>query len=113
MIERNPPPGGGFLFTMFPHQEPGRRGLPSKNLYQVLRGGSSSSGFLMREHSKRETLSEGGGCCDQSAYSEAKGLELSNAPSVEGRHLPAVEQSAWSEAKALQWSQGTRVQRSA
>jgi len=22
LIERNPPPRGGFLFTMFPHQEP-------------------------------------------------------------------------------------------
>ena len=41
LIERNPPPGEGFLFTMFPDQEPGGRGPPSKYLYQVLRGGSS------------------------------------------------------------------------
>ena len=27
------PPPGGFLFTMFPHQEPCVRGPPSKNLY--------------------------------------------------------------------------------
>jgi len=33
----NPPPRGGFLFTMFPHQESCVRGLPSKDLYQVLR----------------------------------------------------------------------------
>jgi len=39
LIERNPPPRGGFLFTMFPHQEPCVRGPPSKDLYQVLRGG--------------------------------------------------------------------------
>jgi len=45
LIERTPPPRGGFLFTMFPHQEPGGRGPPSKN--QVLRVGSSSSGFLV------------------------------------------------------------------
>jgi len=52
MIERNPTPWGGFLFTMFPNQEPGRRGAPSKNLFQVLRGGSISFRFLIREHSK-------------------------------------------------------------
>jgi len=52
LIERNPPPRGDFLFTMFPHQESWVRGPPSKNLYQVLRGGSSYSRFLMREHSK-------------------------------------------------------------
>ena len=49
---KNPPPRGGFLFTMFPHQEPCVRGPPSKDLYQVLRGGSSYTRFLMMEHSK-------------------------------------------------------------
>jgi len=48
----NPPPPGGFLFTMFPRQEPCVRGPPSKNLIQILRGGSSYTQFLMREHSK-------------------------------------------------------------
>jgi len=52
LIERNPPPRGGFLFTMFPHQRLCVRGPPSKNLYQVLRRGSSYTRFLMREHSK-------------------------------------------------------------
>jgi len=52
LIARKPPPRGGFLYTMFPNQESEARGPPSKNLYQVLRGGSSSSGFLIREHSK-------------------------------------------------------------
>jgi len=33
---------------------------PAKNLYQVLRGGTSSSGFLVREPAKYET-SPGGG----------------------------------------------------
>ena len=36
-----PPPRGVFLFTMFPDQEPCVRGPPSKNLVQILRGGSS------------------------------------------------------------------------
>ena len=52
LIERISPPQGGFLFTMFPHQEPCVRGPPSKNLVQILRGGSSYTRFLMREHSK-------------------------------------------------------------
>ena len=52
VIERIPPPRGGFLFTMFPHQEPCVRGPPSKNPVQILRGGSSYTRFLMREHSK-------------------------------------------------------------
>jgi len=47
-----PPLRGGFLFTMFPHQNPWVRGSPSKNLYKVLRDGSSYSRFLMKEHSK-------------------------------------------------------------
>ena len=47
---KEPPPPGGLLFTMFPHQEPWVRGRPSKNLYQVLWGGSSYSWFLRREH---------------------------------------------------------------
>ena len=36
LIERIPTPQGGFLFTMFPHQEPWVGGPPSKNLCQVL-----------------------------------------------------------------------------
>ena len=51
LIERNPPSRGCFPFTMFPHQEPWVGGPPSRNLYQV-RGGSSYTLFLMREHSK-------------------------------------------------------------
>jgi len=31
LIERNPPPRKGFLFTMFPHQEPGGRRPRLKN----------------------------------------------------------------------------------
>ena len=47
----NPPPRGGFLFTMFPHQEPWVGGPPSKRLVQIL-GGSSYSRFLMKEYNK-------------------------------------------------------------
>jgi len=39
--KETPPPRGGFVFTMFPDQEPCVRGPPSKNLVQILRGGSS------------------------------------------------------------------------
>jgi len=73
LIERNPPPRGGFppprggfLVTMFSDQEPGGRGPPSKNLYQVRRGGSSSSGFLIRKHGKKENPRGGGVSFDQS-----------------------------------------------
>ena len=52
VMEGNLPPRVSFLFTICPNQEPGGRGPPSMNLYQVLRGGSSSSGFLIRGHSK-------------------------------------------------------------
>jgi len=41
---KNPPPRGGSLFAMFPHQEPCVRGPPSKDLYQVLRGGPLAHG---------------------------------------------------------------------
>ena len=52
LIDRSSPPREGFLFTMFPYQEPRGRGPPSKHLVQIPRGGSSCSGMLMREHSK-------------------------------------------------------------
>jgi len=32
---KNPPPREGFLFTIFPTQEPGGRGPPSKNVVQI------------------------------------------------------------------------------
>jgi len=50
--KETPPPRGGFLFPMFNHQEPCVRKPPSKNLVQILRGGSSYTRFLVREHSK-------------------------------------------------------------
>jgi len=49
---KKPPPPGGFPIYYVPSSRPWVRGPPSKNLYQVLRGGSSYSRFLMREHSK-------------------------------------------------------------
>jgi len=61
LIERYPPPRGGFLFTMFSDQEPRGKGRPSKNLYQVLRGWSSYSRFLIREHIKIVNPPGGGG----------------------------------------------------
>ena len=65
LIERNTSPRGGFVFTMFPDQEPCVRGPPSKDLYQVLRGGSSYTRLLIREHSKHKTPPGGGGSFDQ------------------------------------------------
>jgi len=38
LIQRNPPPRGGFLFTMFPHQEPCVREPPSKNCARFFEG---------------------------------------------------------------------------
>jgi len=61
----SPPPQGGFVFTMFPHQEPCVRGPPSKNLVQILPGGSSYLRPLIREHSKYKTPPGGGGSIDQ------------------------------------------------
>ena len=49
---KKPPPPGGFPIYYVPSSRPWVRGPPSKNLYQVLRGGSSYSRFLMREHIK-------------------------------------------------------------
>ena len=53
LIERDPPPRGGFLFTMFPDQEPGGRGHPSKHLVQILRGVSSPPLFPEEEDPSR------------------------------------------------------------
>jgi len=39
LIAGNPPPRGGFLFSMFPNQEPGERGPLSKHLVHILWGG--------------------------------------------------------------------------
>jgi len=66
LIERNTPPRGSFLFTMFPDQDPGGKGPPSKHMVQILRGGSSFSGFLIGENSEKETPPGGGGSFDQS-----------------------------------------------
>jgi len=52
LIERTPPPPGGFPIYYVPYQEPCVRGPPSKHLVQILRGGSCCTRFLMREHSK-------------------------------------------------------------
>ena len=52
LIAATPPSGGGLLFCRFPNQETGGRGSPSKHLVKILRGGSSSSGFLIKENDK-------------------------------------------------------------
>jgi len=79
LIERNPPPRGVFLFTMFPHQEPGDRDSPSKHLVRILRGESSRSRFLIREHRKLETLAGGGGL---SINSITHVMQMSPTPSL-------------------------------
>jgi len=62
---RSPPPPGGSPIWQAPNQEPRGRGPPSKNLYQVLRGRSSSSGFVVREPvTKGDPPGLGGGSCD-------------------------------------------------
>jgi len=59
-IDRKKPPPGGFPIYYIPSSEPCVRGPPSKDLYQVLRGGSSYTRFWIREHSIRSTLAEFG-----------------------------------------------------
>ena len=49
---KKPPPLGMFLIYCSLVKNREEEDPPSKNLYQVLRGGSSYSRFLMREHSK-------------------------------------------------------------
>jgi len=61
LIAETPPPRGGFLFARFPNQEPGGRAPSSKRLVQILRRGSSSPGFLIREPNKKEISPGGGG----------------------------------------------------
>ena len=66
LIERSPPPRGGFLFIMFPDQEPCVRDcttrcdgrISSWNLLHTTR-------LLIREHSKQKTPPGGGGSFDQ------------------------------------------------
>ena len=71
MIGNPPTPRGNFLFTMFSDPKPGGRGPPMKNHLQnwsilvVLQGGSSTSRFLIREHSKKETPPGVGASFDQ------------------------------------------------
>jgi len=65
---RKHPPRGGFLFGRFPNQEPGGRGPPSKNLIQILRGGSSSSGYFVREPAAQKKNPGGGGSCNQHSW---------------------------------------------
>ena len=67
------PPWGGFLFTMFPDQEPEGEDPPWRTNPKIeqfwgvaLQGRSSSSQFLIREHSKKETPPGGGGSFDSS-----------------------------------------------
>jgi len=57
LTERNPPPGGGFLFTMFPDQEPCVRDFTTRYYTRV----------LIRENSKKETPPGGGVSFDQLA----------------------------------------------
>jgi len=50
--KRTLPTRKGFLFGRFPDQEPGGREPPSKHPVHILRGGSSSSGILVKEPTK-------------------------------------------------------------
>jgi len=42
--KEHPPPRGGFLFTLFPHQEPWVRGPPFKHLVQFFEGSPLTHG---------------------------------------------------------------------
>jgi len=49
---KKPPPLGGFPICYIPSSRTVCKRTPSKNLVQILQGGSSYTRFLMREHSK-------------------------------------------------------------
>jgi len=64
--KKSPPPGG-FPICYVPSSRTVCRRPPSKDLYQVLRGGSSYT-RLMRENSKYETPPGGGGLFRSNLY---------------------------------------------
>jgi len=73
VIERTPPPRGGFLFSMFPDQEPRGRGPPPEEPPPKLNnfGGGSSGGVLFLRVLDLETTQQrnppgGVGSFDQS-----------------------------------------------
>jgi len=81
LIERTPPPGGGFLFTMFPNQKPRGSGPPLKNhpqnssiLGMDIHVGSSSSGSFVSKPPNKETTPGGGGSFDQGAIKNVASL---------------------------------------
>jgi len=67
LIERNPPPRGGFFVGWFPNQEPWRRGPPLKNNPQT---GSFFSGFWVWKPPNKERLPGGGVSCDEYTYNQ-------------------------------------------
>jgi len=65
LIERNSPPREGFLFTMFPDQEPGWRGPPLKNHPKIdqfwgwfFRGGPLPPGSWFGNHPTKKASGE-------------------------------------------------------
>jgi len=72
LVRKNPPPLGGFLFTMFlikNREEEDPPGRTTPKMHQswgwFFKGGSSSSRFLIREHTKYENRPGGRGSFDQ------------------------------------------------
>jgi len=61
LIERTPPPGGGFLFTMFPHPEPWVRGPPRRIWYKFFEGGPLTHGSWWGNIVNRKPPPGGGG----------------------------------------------------
>jgi len=60
LSKKTPPPRGGFLFTMFPNQEPGGRGSPSKHLVHFFRGSPLPLGSWLGNIVNGKTPPEGG-----------------------------------------------------
>jgi len=63
------PPPGGFLFTMFPNQEPGGRGPPRSTWYKFFEGGPLPLGSWWGNILYRKPP-QGGGPCNQYAHTQ-------------------------------------------
>jgi len=66
LIEKDPPPGGGFLFTMFPHQEPWVRGPPRRTCTKCFEGAPLTHGSWWGNIINRQPPWGGGVSFDQS-----------------------------------------------
>jgi len=90
LIERNPPPRGGFFFSMFPDQEPGGRGPPLKNHPQNWYSAKETYNF--KEPANREW--DDTTCCIWSVISSISNLHQRSSSLGLSCHVP-LEGDQW------------------